>query len=146
MSVAAGQKIRASMLNRLQPVFYQAGLTATQGLTTTTTDLAGASVTFSTTTANAFFVVFGTFVFDITSAATSFAQGKVAVDGVTQTNIVRWAAEVNTDFDTATQTWTGTLAAAGSHTIKLQADLSAGATMQCLGTHTQLLVMICEVP
>ncbi|MEU2149310.1 hypothetical protein ABZ741_34060 [Streptomyces globisporus] len=149
MPILAGQIITAGQLNRLQPVVYSATGSSNLVLTTTDTDVPGASVTLTTGTANAIYVAHGVFCFDAGGAVTDFGSGILNVDGAQASGNARWSGEVGTDFGTDTQLWTGTLPAAGSHTLKLQGSRSAapagGIQITMLGAFTKILVTIYEV-
>lgn len=84
------------------------------------TDIAGTSVTLTTTKPNAILQVIGAFDLSIGNAATQDIQGKFRVDGVTQTGNAE--AQLTTTGQRGSQigTWTVTLAAAGSHTFLLR--------------------------
>lgn len=145
MPFLAGQTVKAGQLNRMQPVPYEATGSSNLALTTTEADVPGASITLSTGTANARYVVTGTFSFDITSANTALAEGILHVDGAQASGNARWSGEVTTDFGSATQQWSGTLASAGSHTLKLRSVMSSGTGIQVLGAFTRIIVTIYEV-
>lgn len=146
MAIAAGERITAARLNRLQPVDYHA--VASASLTRTTTayaDITGATVTFTTTTANASYRVIAVFDCAVgTSSATTDMNGRIDVDGVAGTGLAKHQMD-NLDRDSVTLTEKGTLASAGSHTIKLQGALSAAAGSGTFQTTTNILVIITEV-
>lgn len=150
MAFGAGNFLTAAQLNRIQPVTYTATQSGNAGsqytLTTTATDLLAATVTFSTTTANAVFVVNAFFDFEVTAAGTSVLIGQLVTDGNLQ------AGEAHSDGSTVQrhtvgQTWRGTLAASGSHTFKLRGlKTAAVGTMVTNDSHTRLTIQIAEVP
>ncbi|HET6356101.1 hypothetical protein [Streptomyces sp.] len=126
MPFFSGQKLTAGQLDRLQPVPYEAvangSLTST---TTTETDIPGASITFTTKAANATFQATGTFDCEpLAVSSTIMMLGKLNVDGVGQSGVAVHRMN-QLDRDTVSMTWTGVLAAAGSHTLKLRGNLSA---------------------
>ncbi|MFJ9887186.1 hypothetical protein ACIQRW_15130 [Streptomyces sp. NPDC091287] len=136
MPILAGQTVTAGQLNRMQPVPYEAiASSATAVLATTTiVDVPGATVTLTTTTPNAIYRVTG--IFDVLPGATSASVlvfGFLNVNGTTDTGVAIQGL-TSSMRATVSQTWRGTLAAAGSHTLKLQASLSgalgSGATIR----------------
>ncbi|MFE2021292.1 hypothetical protein ACFW9O_24920 [Streptomyces sp. NPDC059499] len=145
MPIPAGGIVTAGQLARMQPVVNEATGSSNLALTTTEADVAGATITLTTTTANARYVVTGTFVFDITSATTALAEGILHVDGVQASGNARWSGEVTTDFGTAAQQWSGILASAGSHTLKLRGVMSSGTGIQVLGAFTRIIATVYEV-
>lgn len=134
----------------MQPVPYDVAASSDLGVGQTAQDVPGASITLTTTTDNATFWAFATFDFDgVGTGSTSTAFGRLVVDGVVQ------AAEALYQVSSASasvrsvipQMWAGTLASAGSHTIKLQGTTpgSAGNGVEINGTHTRLHVLIFEI-
>lgn len=121
-----------------------AACTANVGLTTTEVDITGATVTFTTTKANATYLVTGSFYFAAASGAVTIASGKLNVDGTNRTAFAQFTGtSATTDRVSASQTWTGTLASAGSHTLKLRGVAGAsGVTVN--DTHTTITVMVFE--
>lgn len=146
MPIYAGQTITAGQLARLRPTPYEVTASGNLALTTTETDVPGASIALTTAAANAVYVATGTFSFDITSANTNFGEGILHVDGAQASGNARWSGEVTTDFGPAVQQWSGTLATAGAHTLKLRGVMSAGTGIQLLGAFTRLIVIVYEVP
>ncbi|MEU3318844.1 hypothetical protein [Streptomyces sp. NPDC006785] len=146
MPILSGQTVTAGQLNRLRPTPYEVTASSNLALTTTETDVPGASINLNTTAANAIYVATGTFGFDITSSNTNYAEGILHVDGAQASGNARWSGEVNTDFGPGTQQWSGTLAAAGAHTLKLRGSMSSGTGIQLLGAFTRLIVVVYEVP
>jgi len=147
MPFAAGEIITAGRLNRLQPVTYEASATADLTLSTTETDIVGATVTLTTQTAGAVFVVEGTFDFSAaTGAAGVIMVGRLSVDGSTDIEEAHADGSTTGARVTANQEWRGTLATAGDHTLKLRALKSAaGGTMSARTIHTKVLITIYEV-
>jgi len=144
MDYLAGERITAARINRLKPAVYDATGSGNIALSTTEADVTSASVTLTTETSGAYYVVQGVFAFDITSATTSFATGVLQLDGSSVLGNARWSGEVTTDFGTDTQIWRGAVGTAGSHTFKLRASMSAGTGIQVLGAFTKILVTIYE--
>jgi Na+/proline symporter len=132
MSIAAGQKIKASHI----PAITMYNLTqspATGDLTTTFTDIGGLTQTFTTNYADAKVLLVASLDFFVSVASGSVGAligAQVVVDGVAQ------AGQADLDNNqiirgTTGVTWTGTLAATGSHTIKMQArNTNAGGTAE----------------
>lgn len=147
MAFLAGERVTATRLNRLLSVNYWAQASASLTRTDTTyADITDATVTFTTETNNATYTV--TAVFDCavgTLSATTRMLGRIMTDGVAESGFAIHEMD-DTDRDTVMTTAKGTLATAGSHTIKLQGALSAAAGSGTFQTFTQLLVTINEVP
>jgi hypothetical protein len=116
-------------------------------LTTTDTDVAGATVTFTTTRPNARYMCIGTFYFSALLANSSIASGKLSVDGATNQSRFANFTGSNTvpDRGTMSQTWVGTLASAGSHTLKLRGvHLTTSNAVRVNSSHTTITVMVFE--
>lgn len=147
MPILAGQIVTAGQLNRLRPVTYFAQESSTLTRTVTTAaDIPGATVTFNTEAANAVYRVDATFDSAVgTSSATTDMIGTIVIDGATAPVSGRHQMD-NLDRDSVYAMATGTLAAAGSHTIKLQGALSAAAGSGTWQAFTSLIVTIYEVP
>lgn len=146
MAFLAGEKITAARLNRLRPSTYFAQATSSLTRTDTTyADITGATVTFSTTAANAEYTVIGVFDCAVgTASSTTRMLGRIVTDGVAEGGFA--IHEMDTlDRDTDTTVAKGTLASAGSHTIKLQGALSAAAGSGTFQTFTQIHVTVTEV-
>lgn len=148
MPLSSGQVVTADDLNHLKPATYGARATADLVGVVVDTDVTGATVTFTTETDNAVYVANGSFGTDYNgpAAAGLFIRGKLSVDGVIQTGEAQTEqAGGNTgDRLTPSQVWRGTLATAGSHTIKLVASVN-DADQRVLADHTALAVTIHEV-
>lgn len=148
MSLFAGQVLSASDAGHLQTVVYsgkQSGNAGSQqAVTTTETDCLNASVTFSTATA-AVYVVTAHFDLDASASGASVTVGRLAIDGVTQSDEAHLSA-ISTARSTPGQVWTGTVSGAGSHTFKLRVLKSAAAgTINCVDQHTKFVVLIIEI-
>lgn len=140
----SGEMLVAQRLNRLQPRPSNVIGTSNLALSTTEADITGASITVTTETAAAYYVVQATFAFDISSATTAFATGVCQLDGVSLAGAARWSGEVGTDFGEASFQWRGPVGAAGSHTFKLRGSMSSGTGITILAALTTLLVTIYE--
>lgn len=148
MPILAGQIIDAATLNHLKPATYDAVASANLVGIVVDTDITGATVTFTTETDNAVYVAEGFFDMDWTAGAAVglVIIGKLAVDGAIQSEEAHaeQAAGANGDRMSTAMGWRGTLATAGSHTIKLVGSVP-DADQKINGTHTTLLVTIHEV-
>lgn len=114
----AGQYASASDLNANITGHTRAvGSVTSATVTTSAADLSGCTVTFSTAVANTLVLVVGTFDFQI-NGTTDIAGGTLVVDGTTVSG--EQAILNGTVRATVAMTWRVTLAAAGSHTLKLQ--------------------------
>ena len=147
MPFAAGEIITAGRLNRLQPVPREAAATNDLTLTTAEQDILGASITVITQTANAVYLAYGVFDMSATTGAAGVIMvGRLAVDGVSDTEEAHADGSTTGARITASQDWRGTLATAGSHTLKLRGLKSAaGGTMLARTIHSKLTVVIYEV-
>jgi hypothetical protein len=129
-------------LAQSQQVSANADLT----LTTTETDVPGVSIpTLTVAGSNAFAVCIGTFDFDASATGSAVAQGRLSIDGATQTmeahGPIASVARV-----TAEMTWLVPLLP-GSHALKLRAAKSgAVGTVQTRATHTNLTVILVDLP
>lgn len=153
MPIWAGQIVTVGQLNRMQPLpFYQQAGGGTNLSTTSFVDISGCSVTVTTTAANALYTVSANFSFDtITPVASVYTRGALSVDGVVQSGEARWS-EGSTggdaaDYDMAGKSWSGTLATAGSHTLKLVGALNTAAGSPVISStgFTDITVVIYEV-
>lgn len=128
MTFNAGQKVAASDLDQLASNDLQligsAG-NSHQATTASSVDIAGTSLTFTTTYANTKAGIWGIYDVDSTGVTSVFI-GTCVVDGVT----VSGEAHSQTLRVTCSGMWIVTLAAAGSHTIKLQQKSSGGTDVQ----------------
>ena len=145
MPILSGDIVTAATLNRLQTKSYHADATSAVGPSVTDTDVPGATITFNTETDGATFVATGDYDFDYSGAATVLEQGKLVVDGAIQAGTANCQDNSSgaNDRRTHSRTWHGTLATAGSHTIKLTVTLGSGITVNA--THTGITVRIDEV-
>lgn len=144
MAIAAGQKVTAASLNRLQPKQYHAAGTASTAVpaSSTNADVPGCSVTFSTEKANAKYTAVLVINPNLSGATTTVMTGRIKVDGVVTGANAAYAAEVSTDEATVAQTYSGTLAATGSHTIT--AVVTTPANLVVWAPNCTLLVTITE--
>jgi hypothetical protein len=147
MSFLAFQIVRASALNRIQPVVYPVGQSGTgqQTVTTTETDSAGCSVTFTTATPA---LCTATIFCDLEVTATGGAvfQGRLNVDGTSITTKEVHLNGSSLTRDTAGQVIDFTLSGAGSHTVKLRLlKTAAAATILTDDNHTGFSLQVREV-
>lgn len=144
MAILAGEIVTAARLNRMQPSPYEASITGTLVGPQTDADVPAATITLNTIAANAVWVATGVFDFDWTATTSTLCQGKLNVDSVVQT--LQALAQITgsgvNDRHTTSQHWSGTFAAAGSHTLKLIATIPTNVTV---GGHTRLHVTVYEV-
>lgn len=148
MPILAGQIVTADDLNNLKTASYAARATGTLTGIVVNTDVPGATITLTTATNNAVYVAHATFDVDWQGAAAvgNVVVGKLNVDGTLQAGDcnVEQAAGATGDRIPGSQVWRGTLAAAGSHTLKLQASVPS-AQQRILNPHTAIEVTIHEV-
>jgi hypothetical protein len=144
MPIAAGQKITAGQLERMQPKTYDATASGTLTGPQSGVDVPGATVTFTTTTANAIAVVHASFDFDFTAATTTLGSGRLVVDGVATGlfALFQQGPGAAADRVVSTQSYRVNLGAAGSHTLKLSATVPTGMT---LNQYTAMVVTVYEV-
>ncbi len=147
MAFSAGQTITAAQLNRIQPLPRVARATGNLTLTTSVQDVPGATITVSTSAANAIYVVTGVFDCDVTSYSGDPAiLGGLYVDGAGVTGSAVWLGRATAWRVTAAGTWSGTLASSGSHTLKLVANKNVNAgTYTVLSGSTALTLHVYEV-
>ncbi|MFB6710626.1 hypothetical protein [Streptomyces sp. NPDC056333] len=154
MPILAGQIITAGQLARMQPrPFYLQAGSGTNLSTTTFVDIAGCSVTVTTSAPNAVYTVQANFSFDtITAVATGpYTRGALDVDGVIQSGEARWSEGTTGadagDYNMNSKSWSGILPAAGTHTLKLIGALNSatGGPVIASTGFTDITVVIYEV-
>lgn len=145
MPILSGQVVTANDLNHLKPTTYLAAQTADVSGSVTDTDLTGLTITLTTETDNAIYLATCFLDFDHSASTSTVALGKFVVDGSTQSGevVYQQGTAVTTDRMTPGNTWRGTLATAGSHTLKMIATIPANIT--CHLTNSKLHVVIYEV-
>lgn len=153
MPIPAGWIVTAGQLGRMQPrPYYRQAGSPTTITTTTFTAVDGCAVTLTTTAPNAVYTVQANFSYDVVTAVSGiYTKGALFVDGVQQSGESRWTEGTtgndSGDYDMAGKAWSGTLAAAGSHTLDLRCGLSSatgGPSISCTG-YTDFTVTIYEV-
>lgn len=137
---------RSGATARLMTQCYTVACTAQVDLTTSSdVDITGATQTFTTLMPNARYVVFGSIYWAAIVASNGLAQGKLSVDGTNQGATINFTGLASTPSrENLGQCWSGTLAAAGSHTIKLRAAGAGSGTQRVNATSTTLTIMIFE--
>lgn len=140
MAIAAGQRITAALLRRLRPAVYTAVSSGDLNGAVTTTDVPGCSITLTTETAGATWLVKG--IFDAHQQGTNTANmlGYCEIDGVVQNKQAVNSDSVTGNRHTIAQEWDGTFAAAGSHTIKLKGTLAASQSFRVGNTRMTVTI------
>lgn len=140
MASLAGQKTRFADL----PAVFQAGPNANLTLSTTETDVSGATVTISTVRANTVVQIHASFDIRITTAGTSFCRGRIAIDGVTQARQALFLAQTAETRVAMRCVQTATIASAGSHIVKLRGskDAAGGVASIEQGNCTAITVIV----
>lgn len=143
MPIWAGQIITVGQINRIQPVTYSAVGSGTLTGPQTNADVPSATVTLTTLTAGAAYKAWCTWDVNVTAGATGTWLGRMALDGTGQSPLATMSHPTSTGRGTPTQTYHGTLAAAGSHTFKLIASPLTSQVVQ--GVNCSIVVEITEV-
>lgn len=142
-----GEPVDADEWNRRLRVNIETAVcSVTLALSGSVQDVAGCSVTFVTEAANAAFIAYG--VFDMSMGATSNSTGVgiLDVDGTDESRQAIFNGQTSGVRASVMQVWNGVLAAAGSHTFKLQAQRAVGAgAINVNTTHTTITVHVMEV-
>ena len=145
MTLLAGEVVTADRLARLQSTVWRIISDDNLTLTTTETDIPGASVTVTTVADDAVYTVVGVFDMDTSSTGGGILQGRLEVAGVTQTEEAHGRGET-TGRDTNVMTWNGTLGAAGEHVFTLRGQRTGASGTQIIrAVHTNAIVTIYEV-
>ncbi len=132
-------------LGRMLTQALAAAASGNTDLTAVEVDIAGASVTFDTTRPNALYMVTGSFYFSALAASATIANGKLHVDGVAAPGFANFTGTSTTpDRTNSAQSWVGTLAAAGTHTLKLRAVSGAAAVHRVNSASTTITVLVFE--
>lgn len=141
LSVTGNATVTGSLSSASALKYLEARSSGDETVTTSVVDVNGATLTFTTPAANT--VVKVTSYWDVaTSGGTDTFIGTLYVDGVVNT---QGEAHVEgagtTGRNTESQGWTVTLAAAGSHTLKLRrTKVGSSDTLTLFGTHTKIQV------
>jgi hypothetical protein len=121
---------------------------ATPTLTTSYADLAGATVTLTTLYPNAVATIRAAMTTNtsaVDTVVTANTNGRCLVDGVAQTGEI-YNGTARLGLETTEGHWTATLAAAGSHTIKLQVRKNGGSTSTAQADHSYIDVRVDDTP
>jgi len=124
------------------PRIFDVVCTSNFDLPTTSTDVAGATVTFTTVRPGAVARIRGTFDFELISTGTGYCHGNCYVDGVIAAGNREaiFSGSATMRFP-GSQQWLATLDTAGSHTIKLRGHKDVnGGQARFYSTHTSLQV------
>lgn len=116
MAFASGQRVTAVMLNRITRNDLSANVTSDTTVTTTETDLAGASISVTTIQPNTKLLITAAIDFEATGSS-DFSYVKLMVNGVLD---LRNLILQGTGRFALSKTWTVTIASAGTYTIKLR--------------------------
>lgn len=148
MTVFAGDIIYASDVNGMLPRILEGVCTGATTVTTSLADVTGATVTFTTVNANAFAQVIWTMDITVTVAGAGVvAIGQMNYDGVDVSTRQALFSLEDVHRATLTQRDNITLAAAGSHTIKMRTQKTgAGGTAQLQTNHTGFTVLLYDTP
>lgn len=137
MTILAGQKVTADNYNADVPDTIEDILAADETITTSLTDVTGVMQTITTPVANTEVLIIATCDMGSTGG-TDFGVVTCVVDGVTLTGNAKLNGAIRTG---TSQAWTYTIAAAGSHTIKLQKQKVNNAnTVTLYGSHTKMTI------
>lgn len=142
MSFQAGEVATAARLNYLQTQVYYAIGSGTVAASQTNADVTDATVTFTTSTANARYAAFCVWDFDNPGAPGGDGTARLSIDAVNQSPLATWGSSSG-GRGTVSQNYSGTLSSTGSHTFKLVATTNTN--MQVLGVNCSIMVMIMEV-
>lgn len=138
MPFAAGQTLTAAQLNNITNKALEARSSGDETVTTSVVDVNNATLTFTTPLANTIVRVTSFWDINSTSGADTFI-GTLYVDGVV--NATGECHEQAAGRFSLAQSWTVTLAAAGSHTLKLRRTRSgATSTFTLFGIHTKIQI------
>jgi plastocyanin len=149
MTFVAFSIVRASALNRIQPVEYSAIQNGNGGsqqtVTTTETDSLGCSVTFTTATA-AICTAWLTCDLEVQVTGSTVFQGRLNIDTVTVTTKEVHLNGASLLRMTPGQTIDFTLSGAGTHTVKLRLlKTAAAATIVTDDQHTGFTLSVREI-
>lgn len=141
MTFLAGQKVTATLLNNHVLRTVEARSSGDETVTTSVTDVNGATVTINTPVDNT--VVKVDSIWDLaTSGGTDTFLGTLYVDGVLQANVGEAHFEgAGAERYTVAQSWNITIATAGSHTLKLRRQKTSNSDVLTLySIHTKIQV------
>lgn len=141
--LTAGTRLKAETANLFQPTEHFAACSSDLAASSTDVDIVGATITLTTQTNGARYLVTAVVYARLIGATTAAVRGKLVIDNFVQAAESVAEAEVTTDGSTVRQMWSGALAIKGTHTIKLRGTTPANANIKA--THTNLVVKISEV-
>ncbi|MFH9610415.1 hypothetical protein [Streptomyces sp. NPDC017448] len=145
MPILAGQIVTAGQLNRMQPRVEAAGASAALTATTTYELIPGCSIPLTTQAPGATYSAIAVFDCSVTTAhATNLMVGRLVVDGSPQNGLAIHAMDT-LDRDTVTMVWSGTLPAAGSHTLHLEGVINAAGGAGLFHINSRFTVTLTEV-
>ncbi|MGW4030739.1 hypothetical protein ACWEFL_15705 [Streptomyces sp. NPDC004838] len=145
MAFRAGQTLKAGQLDRMQPVPYAAEASGSLTATTTYQTIPGLSVSLTTKAANARYSAVGVFDCSVTTVhAANLMVGRLTVDTVGQSGFAIHAMDT-LDRDTVAMLWSGTLAAAGAHTLTMQGVINGAGGAGSFAQYSRLDITITEV-
>lgn len=109
-------------------------------------DIPGATLTFTTASANALARVRGDFDFRLTALGTGYCYGSLYVDGVRQTKQALYSTGAIETREPGSMGWDITLASTGSHTLKLSGhkDINSG-TAWFAGAGSQISIELIQI-
>lgn len=142
MTIFAGQVLDAQTLNHLQPTSYNAVGSGTVAAGSTNADVTNATITLTTETANATYKAWCTWDFNATGVPGGSSTGRMALDGVGQSPLATFRGDAANERGTVSANYRGTIASAGSHTLKLIATTATNT--ECLGANCHIIVEITE--
>lgn len=143
MAFLAGDRIKADRLNRLQTITYGAIGSGTVAASSTNADVTSATVTITTEAASAVYKATCVWDYNATGVPGASSTARLAIDGVGQSPLATFRGDAANERGTVSQTYRGTLGAAGTYTFKLIATTAAGVEVQ--GVNSSITVDITEV-
>lgn len=143
MAFVASDTLTAARLNRLQPKSLYAAATGTVAASQTNVTVPGCSITFNTETNNATVeITWWVSFYGAAVAPTTFGSARAILDGSGAPVFAMGDSRTANSKDTPSMGWNTTIAAAGSHTVLLQATTPANMT---IAQYTALRVVVYEV-
>ena len=143
MVFLAGERLTAARLNRLQSVVYGAIGSGTVAASQTNADVTDATVTFTTTTANAQYKVWAVWDFNATGVPGGSSTARLAINGAGQNPLGTFRCSATSERGTVTQAYEGNLATAGTYTFKLIVTTNTNTTV--IGSNSSITVDVQEV-
>ncbi|MGQ4358573.1 hypothetical protein [Streptomyces sp. SAS_272] len=143
MAFLAGEMATAGRINRLQSASYGAIGSGVVSASSTNVDVPSATVTVTTETAGARYVATCVWDYNTLGIPGASSTARMALDGVGQSPLATFRGDAASERGTITQTYRGTLGAAGSYTFKLIASTATNTEVQ--GVNCSITVEITEV-